>query len=190
MAQSQLAWQRRPDETSRSWACFNTYLRLGPSRTLSQAANTAGHLHDTVRRWSSQHHWVLRAAAYDEHMQAVYTEQAEDTARAMADRHVRIAGLAQAVVARELQWVSSEQQRRDRALTEAAQAGTDPPPWALEQRMTMTAAARLLQVATQLERGATVQPTFEDELANLDNDQLREELALELGIPVDQVPEL
>ena len=189
-APARRAWDRRPGETGRSWATFNTYLRLGPARTLAQAAATQGNRHDTVRRWSAEHDWTLRAAAYDEHMQAVYTEAAEDEAKAMAGRHVRIATLAQSVVARELAWVARMQQARDEAIAQAAADGTDPPDWTRERRMSVTDAARLLQVATQLERGAVTGPTMEDDLAGMSPDEIRAELAAELGVPVERLPEL
>lgn len=184
------AWQRRPGETGRAWECFNTYLRLGPSRTLSQTARTQGSRLDTVKRWSSHNQWSLRAAAYDEHMQAVYAEAAEDTTRDMAERHVKLANLAQAVVARELAWLSNVQQMRDRAIAAAAQAGDPPPDWALARRMSVGDAAKLMLVATNLERGAVTGPTYDDDLAGLDPQQIREELAAELNIPVSQLPEL
>lgn len=184
------AWQRRPDETGRSWECFNTYLRLGPGRSLVQAAATAGNRYDTVKRWSAHHQWTLRAAAYDEHMQAVYADAAEDSTREMAGRHVRLANLAQSVVARELAWVARVQGLRDEALTQAAQQGTDPPDWALARRMSVGDAAKLLHVATQLEKGAVTGPAYDDDLAGLDPQQVREELAAELGVPVSTLPEL
>lgn len=66
-------WHKREDETSRAYNAFEIYLRMGPEeRSLRKVhdelygedANNMSH----VKRWSTNHSWVNRSAAWDEHM--------------------------------------------------------------------------------------------------------------------------
>ena len=58
-------WDRQPGETSKAFAHFRGYLRLGPDRTLVEAALRAVHSLDQYKRWSAKWRWVRRAAEYD-----------------------------------------------------------------------------------------------------------------------------
>jgi hypothetical protein len=65
-------WTKREDETSRAYDVFCVYLELGPrERSLQKVCEELGKKSGYVRhleRWSSEHDWVDRAAAWDEHM--------------------------------------------------------------------------------------------------------------------------
>lgn len=65
-------WERRPDETDKSWAAFQVYRDmpiLGPRDERRSHANLAVKLgYDTLRSledWSKKYDWVARCRAYD-----------------------------------------------------------------------------------------------------------------------------
>lgn len=64
-------WTKRDTETTKAHSAFIIYRDLGPQRSLQKAANDyygkAGANVGQLERWSSQHAWVKRVAAYDEH---------------------------------------------------------------------------------------------------------------------------
>ena len=82
-------WDRRADETPKSYAAFLAYVALGASRSVREAARqyhvnstAAGEIssvEDTTVRtwisWSSRHKWVSRANARDAWMARVSDEQ-------------------------------------------------------------------------------------------------------------------
>ncbi len=53
-------------ESAKAWQAFNSYLAIGHRRTLRQVSEDGGHSVTGVRKWSSQHDWRSRAAAYDQ----------------------------------------------------------------------------------------------------------------------------
>jgi hypothetical protein len=57
---------RIPGETAKAYAAFVEYLRLGPERSIDQAAKNLGKGTATLRKWSERHGWVRRAASWDE----------------------------------------------------------------------------------------------------------------------------
>jgi hypothetical protein len=60
-------WELQPNETPKSFAAFNIYLKLPPNeRSLSRVVAALGHAsNSTVEKWSSENDWVERARAYD-----------------------------------------------------------------------------------------------------------------------------
>ena len=76
-------WEKREGETAKAFEAFTAYRDLGPSRSLSKAAEvyygrsgaSLGHL----ERWSSEHEWVRRSAAYDAHLDQQRLEVIEQT---------------------------------------------------------------------------------------------------------------
>ena len=68
MSAARNAWDRRPTETNRSFAAFRIYLEQGQARSTSKVGRSLGHRSGHCSaRWSAQHDWVDRAAAWDQH---------------------------------------------------------------------------------------------------------------------------
>jgi len=72
MTKTPLLWDRRPDETDKSWAAFQLYRDLPVygegenKRTLANVASKLGYsTPDYVERWSAKYNWVERASAFD-----------------------------------------------------------------------------------------------------------------------------
>ena len=59
-------WDRLPDETNKAWKAFGDFLQLGGSRTLRALSGAKGYSKTGVRKWSAEHDWTARAAAYDD----------------------------------------------------------------------------------------------------------------------------
>ena len=93
-------WERQPNETPKAYAAFCVYRRMGPEKRSLEAvaakarkgrgrgAGIPGH----ISEWSRTHRWVERAAAYDDHLDAVRRKAEEKAIAAMSKRHAE--GLA------------------------------------------------------------------------------------------------
>jgi hypothetical protein len=86
-------------ESSRAFAAFIKYRNLGPLRSIDAvaandaigpvAANKAKRKRrasGVYNRWSSQHHWVERALAYDAHIEDARLRAHEQRIQALASR--------------------------------------------------------------------------------------------------------
>ena len=66
-------WERQPREGHEAYTAFLAYRDLGPRRTLEATrlclGKRPGYL-KPIERWSSLREWRLRAAAWDDHLQA------------------------------------------------------------------------------------------------------------------------
>lgn len=58
-------WVRQPGERSNAYQAFRVYLELGKDRTIQRAADGHGMSHSMLKRWSIDHSWVARSAAFD-----------------------------------------------------------------------------------------------------------------------------
>lgn len=64
-------WHMQPGESSRSFNRFCIYRDLGPARSLRKARQACGDGTVCLREWeleSSEHRWVERVRAYDQHL--------------------------------------------------------------------------------------------------------------------------
>ena len=78
-------WDRRADETPKSYAAFRAYVALGARRSVREAARqhcvktaSSGPKNTTVKhwlRWSARHKWVSRSLARDEWIARTSDEQ-------------------------------------------------------------------------------------------------------------------
>ena len=89
MTDTQRPWDRRADETPKSYAAFRAYVALGARRSVREAARqhhskalSAGEIlgqeNTTVSTWlawSSKHKWVSRANARDDWIARASDEQ-------------------------------------------------------------------------------------------------------------------
>lgn len=85
-------WQKRPDETPKSWAAFRMYRDLGAGRSIAEVSKQIGHAYPShVERWSRRYDWVARAHAWDESIDREYRSELLRHRGAMARRHARLA---------------------------------------------------------------------------------------------------
>lgn len=93
-----LEWERRRGESARAYAAFCVYRDLGPGRSLNLAygewRRALGFTGDTAKAagywagWSSGFEWVARAAAYDEHLEALRRAAREDALARLEQRRL------------------------------------------------------------------------------------------------------
>lgn len=90
-------WTKQPWETQRAFECFCVYRDMGTGRSLREAyREEAGK--DEVKqvsshwaRWSSDHNWVERAEAWDQHILERKRKEREREIEEMYDRHINAA---------------------------------------------------------------------------------------------------
>lgn len=80
-------WDCQPGETSKAYQAFVTYRDMGPDRSLRAVGQELDKSHQVLSRWSSQHHWVSRVAAWDSMPGAAVAEAYADMARRIATQH-------------------------------------------------------------------------------------------------------
>jgi hypothetical protein len=79
-------WERRPGETSKSFAAFAVYRDLGPERSLSKVAKRLSKRVEQMKRWSRENDWKARADQFDHHIDVEVRREA--LARATEERRV------------------------------------------------------------------------------------------------------
>jgi hypothetical protein len=67
-------WDKRDDETQKSYRAFQMYLRMGPhDRTLKKVHDriygTDVNNFPSVRKWSAKYDWTSRVSEYDQHVE-------------------------------------------------------------------------------------------------------------------------
>lgn len=67
-------WVRRSTERGKAYDAFQAYLRLGPRRTITAAAEQVEISRDSAQELSTRHDWVARSIAYDQHLATAATD--------------------------------------------------------------------------------------------------------------------
>lgn len=87
-------WDKRDDETDKSYEWFCRYLDMGPERSLVKVGQKYGKNKSYVNqlwKWSSKYEWVDRAMAYDEYIQGLKREKKQDRILQTAEEHIDLA---------------------------------------------------------------------------------------------------
>ena len=94
-------WERQPRETPQAFEAFAIYRDLGSARSVRKVGAQLGKTETLMSRWSSRWHWVRRARAYDEHLQAIALVDRDEDIRRAREQNLELARVAKAkVVAR------------------------------------------------------------------------------------------
>lgn len=91
MTQELAPWDRQPGETSKAYEAFVTYRDQGADRNVRRVAEELDKSNTLIGRWSSQHDWVSRAAAWDSMPGQKMAEAYEEMAARIAAQHERVA---------------------------------------------------------------------------------------------------
>ena len=67
-------WTRGPTESEQAYEGFQTYLRLGPGRSIAKAAAKLGKTNQALEPWSRKYGWVARVRQYDEYVMNAQTD--------------------------------------------------------------------------------------------------------------------
>lgn len=117
------AWDKRPDETSKSYTMFTKYLGLvdlnnpaHQTRSIARLIELTGYNPNSksqLEQWSSKYDWVARADAYDTHMAKnviVYREvEMREYQAAVVNQLVQQVVLADKIINRALQTILADQ---------------------------------------------------------------------------------
>ena len=137
-------FDRLPRESAKAFAAFQTYLDLGPERSLAAAGAKLGTSKVMMERWSRRHDWQGRVAAY-----GGYVAEVERQALAEVTRDKEAEKKARRDKIQEQEWEIHDQ------CIEAGQEGLRRFMENEGRRATLADIARLLELASKLGRMAT-----------------------------------
>jgi len=124
------SWDRQSGESAKAYEAFRLYRDVDPGdRSQRKVASTLGKSGALISRWSSAHHWVTRAEAWDAHQEKLWQADLRAKRRRTIDRQLRIAQAAGTKVAQRL-------------------IDLDP------AKLTIAEVTRLMEVAARIEREA------------------------------------
>lgn len=98
MASKAKSWEKLPDETGKAYEAFCIYRDMGIDRSIHKVAlkrTESGPHTSRLKEWSRKYHWILRATAYDEHLDDIRRFRNEEALVEMSERHAREAQLLQ-----------------------------------------------------------------------------------------------
>jgi hypothetical protein len=93
-------WDKLPEETSKAFAAFVIYLRMGPTRNLRAVCEKfyksgrkakGGSNMTQISKWSQSNAWVSRAAAHDAHIAMVEFQELVQARKEAVRRHLATA---------------------------------------------------------------------------------------------------
>jgi hypothetical protein len=137
-------FDRLPRESAKAFAAFQTYLDLGPERSLAAAGAKLGKSKVMMEKWSRRHDWQGRVAAY-----GGYVAEVERQALAEVTRDKEAEKKARRDKIQEQEWEIHDQ------CIEAGQEGLRRFLENDGRRATLADIARLLELASKLGRLAT-----------------------------------
>ena len=150
-----LLFEQRPRETTKAYAAFKTYLDLGPTRSLVQAAAKLGCTKRRLEQLSRKHAWVARVDAFNQHFADLERQAIE---RLACDKAVEWWTLQEPT--RRLAWLEAEE-----AITMVREARER---WRKSNRTPgFEGMARMLELAFKLKQFATGMPSEIKEVHNL-----------------------
>ena len=63
-----MVFEQQPRESSKAFAAFQVYLRMGPQRSLAAVGQQLGKSGTVIERWSTKFDWVSRVQAHAAHL--------------------------------------------------------------------------------------------------------------------------
>ncbi|MFD3535227.1 hypothetical protein [Streptomyces sp. NPDC058664] len=92
MTEEPYPWVRRATERGKAYDAFQAYLRQGPRRTITAAAEAVGISRDSAQELSSRHDWVARSIAHDQFIASRETDGLADQMASARDEDLELAG--------------------------------------------------------------------------------------------------
>lgn len=86
-----LEWECQENETPKAYEAFCSYRNMGPDRSIVKIGQKLGKNKATLEKWSRQHNWVKRAAAWDLEQDRVVRESQIEEIKKMRQRHTQLA---------------------------------------------------------------------------------------------------
>ncbi len=127
-------WERQPGETPRQFEYFLRYREMGRKRTVETVSKLVNKSASHLYNLSAEHHWKRRSDAWDREQDRLWELDQAEGRRTMARRHAALAVSVQQKIIEALKTLDTT-------------------------KMTASDLARMLEVATRLERVARGEPT-------------------------------
>lgn len=84
-------WERQEGESSPAFDAFVAYRDMPKPRSIRAVGRQLGKSHTLMSRWSSNHSWVDRVAAWDDEQDRAIREQQIEDIKKMRKRHAELA---------------------------------------------------------------------------------------------------
>lgn len=84
-------WEQQPDESPEAFEAFRVYRDLGEARSHLKVCDEIGKARSLISRWSADHDWVARAAAWDFRTDKERQRANLDGIAEMSRRHAMVA---------------------------------------------------------------------------------------------------
>lgn len=84
-------WEMQPSDTPKSWEAFQVYRDLGKSRSLKKVAEELKKSETIIGRWSGQHNWQERIAAWEAEQDRLIRIELTKDIGAMRKKHADLA---------------------------------------------------------------------------------------------------
>lgn len=104
-------WERLDGESPRAFAAFAAYRDLGVERSLRKVHRDTGHSMGLLSTWSSHNRWVVRAEAWDRHLDAEKRKAIKARQERALDDQATVAQAVLGIVAQRLAAMKPEQLR-------------------------------------------------------------------------------
>ena len=85
-------WEMQPTDTPKSWEAFQIYRDMGKKRSLKRVAEQLKKSETIIGRWSGQHNWQERVAAWEDEQDRLIRIELTKGIGNMRKRHADIAG--------------------------------------------------------------------------------------------------
>lgn len=102
-------WERQIGESARAFEAFQVYRDMGVNRNIRAAAQQVGKSKTTIQKWSSNHKWVERVAAWDAEQDRITRQAQLDDIKKMRKRHADLASAMLVKAARALQRIPEDE---------------------------------------------------------------------------------
>ncbi len=90
-------YSRLCGETDKAFEAFRIYRDMGSERSIPKVAQQLTKSHTLLDRWAGKYSWSTRVKAYEDYLDNLAIEGAENARREMADRHIQLSGMLQSV---------------------------------------------------------------------------------------------
>lgn len=107
-------WDRRPNETIKAWTAFQLFRDMGAGRTVKAVGVEIGKSDRKLYvNWVRKYDWILRAEAFDAHLEGVKLFAFEQEARLMGMRQARLGVRLQEVGGNRLEEFATRHELRE-----------------------------------------------------------------------------
>jgi hypothetical protein len=102
-------WERQKGESAKAYEAFSEYRDMGARRSIAKVAEKLQKSNQLLGRWSRNHEWVKRAAAWDAEQDRIARQNQIEEIKKMRKRHTDLASAMLVKAARALQRIPEDE---------------------------------------------------------------------------------